>query len=65
MKGRNKQQHHQSIFDKEFDLDQKTKAAFGKFIKETKKKKGETRERSQVIICGPKEFGENKKKPKK
>ena len=65
MKSRTKKKHYQSVFDKEFALDQKTKKAFSEFIKEARKRKSETREHSQVIICGSEEFGEKKKSPKK
>jgi hypothetical protein len=65
MKKENKKQPYQSVFDKEFTLDKKTKEAFSKFIKEAQKKKGKVREHSQVIICGPEEFGEKQKKSKK
>ncbi|CAI2162647.1 6803_t:CDS:2 [Funneliformis geosporum] len=39
-------------YSREFNLDQKTKQAFGKFIKAARKKKEATGEHSQIIICG-------------
>jgi len=57
-----KKNSSQSIFDKEFKLDKKTKEAFAEVIKEAKKTKLDPSEHSRTIICGPEEFGENKKK---
>jgi hypothetical protein len=49
---------YQSVFDKEFKLDEKTKKAFAKAIKEAQKSKLDLSQHSQTIICGPEEFKE-------
>ena len=57
-----KAKKNQSIFDKEFELDKGTKKAFAAVIKKARQSQLEPSEHSQTIICGPEEFGENKKK---
>ncbi|CAG8519335.1 16530_t:CDS:2 [Racocetra persica] len=57
--------HYQSVFDKEFHLDKKTKGAFADFIKKAKKRKFDPSKHSGTIICGPEEFTATKKKSPK
>ena len=55
----------QSIFDKEFELDERTKKAFAEIIKKAKKEKFDPRKHDQTIICGEKEFRESERSKKK
>jgi len=62
MKAKTNKKQSQSIFDKKFKLDKKTKEAFAEFIKKAKKSKFDPHQHSGTIICGPEEFAETEKK---
>ena len=51
--------------ERKFKLDERTKKAFGEFVKKSKQHKFDPNKHSQTIICGSEEFAETEKNKEK